>query len=756
MGGSKTQTLGYRYFMGLHIALCHGPVDSVDQIFVGKRSLEITPVTSSQTVFVQKKDLFGGDAKEGGILGNVDFELGEGAQTVNGYLSGVLGVDTPSFRGTTCLVFRAGDDIQSTYPDYTSSSGGGYLAAMSPYPKAWAAQITDIPGGNFNPTKQIVNGSSNGGHIIYDCIINTDWGLGGPGDSIDTASFTTATDTLFDEGFGLSFIYAQQSTMEDFIQQVLTHINGVLYTSRSTGKHVLKLVRDDYTPGSLPVFDETNIASLVSFERPSFAELVNEVVLTYRLYDAFEDSTITVQDLASIQAQGAVISQTADFSGIDDADTAAKIAQREVKQSSTPLARVVLVANREAWDTNPADVIKFSWSLYGVSEMILRVLSVDYGTFEQGLVKIECVEDIFGVGAASYLAPVGSAWQEEVGVAQPAGSTKAGELPYYAIQTTFEQAVLDSLLEGASFLEDVAENPPVATFNYKLATRQGAADYVEVSDGAFAPTLQLVGVLDFTTKLAIPIKSFKGGLGLIRIGGYAYIGDEAVRVDAIDLDLLTIDIGRGYLDTIPQAHSADSVLYFADNNTAVDPTEYALSDVVNAKVLPQTSLSILAEGAAVEDTVTMVGRRDKPYGAANVTVNGLSFPAVIVSGTVILAWAHQDRTQQLVSGGDDWYDIDLSSPETGVVYNVRYYNHDTSALLKAELGLTGVNSQLQVVGAVDDNFNMRVEVEAVRDGETAFQPFSFVFDYTKPVEVRTTVAGDTRTLMNGDRRVLEN
>lgn len=33
--GSKSVTVGYRYYAGMHLALCHGPVDSLNKIVVG-------------------------------------------------------------------------------------------------------------------------------------------------------------------------------------------------------------------------------------------------------------------------------------------------------------------------------------------------------------------------------------------------------------------------------------------------------------------------------------------------------------------------------------------------------------------------------------------------------------------------------------------------------------------------------------------------------------------------------------------------
>jgi len=42
-GSSKKQTVGYRYRMGLHLVLCQGPVDAVQEIQMGDRTAWVMP-----------------------------------------------------------------------------------------------------------------------------------------------------------------------------------------------------------------------------------------------------------------------------------------------------------------------------------------------------------------------------------------------------------------------------------------------------------------------------------------------------------------------------------------------------------------------------------------------------------------------------------------------------------------------------------------------------------------------------------------
>ena len=66
-GGSSSYVGGQRYYAGLHLAICHGPVDAVTRIIVGERTAWSGSVTSSQTLYVNAPELFGGDSRECGV-----------------------------------------------------------------------------------------------------------------------------------------------------------------------------------------------------------------------------------------------------------------------------------------------------------------------------------------------------------------------------------------------------------------------------------------------------------------------------------------------------------------------------------------------------------------------------------------------------------------------------------------------------------------------------------------------------------------
>ena len=127
MGSSKKTTVGYRYGMGLHFGICHGPVDAVEEITVGERTAWSGSQTTSGQLAINAGELFGGDKSEGGIVGALDVAMGEPAQGQNSYLTSMLGAGVPAFRGILSAIWR-----------------GGQVASNNPYVKPWAFRIKRI------------------------------------------------------------------------------------------------------------------------------------------------------------------------------------------------------------------------------------------------------------------------------------------------------------------------------------------------------------------------------------------------------------------------------------------------------------------------------------------------------------------------------------------------------------------------------------------------------------------------------------
>src|SRR5690606_3795191 len=109
----------------MHMILCHGPVDRILRIQVDGRDAWVGD-RSSGSIYINKPDLFGGESREGGIQGTVDFEPGGPAQGQNSYLRSKLGSLVPAYRGVVGVVLRQ-----------------VYLG-LNPYLKEWVFRVQRI------------------------------------------------------------------------------------------------------------------------------------------------------------------------------------------------------------------------------------------------------------------------------------------------------------------------------------------------------------------------------------------------------------------------------------------------------------------------------------------------------------------------------------------------------------------------------------------------------------------------------------
>jgi hypothetical protein len=697
-------TIGYRYYMGLHFGVAHGPVDQVQQITVGEREAWAGTVSSSSAVTINAPELFGGEKKEGGILGTLDVCMGESTQTANSYLASKLGSPTPAFRGILSFVWR-----------------GGMVSAMNPYIKPWAFKVKRILQGWSTGTAwyaakaEVGSGDMNPAHIVYECLTNSVWGMGYATGSVDSSSFTAAADALYTEGFGLSMAWTQQSSIESFIKVVLDHIGGVLYVKPDTGLFALKLIRADYVKSSLPLYGPSNLISATDYQRQAWGETINEVTVVFTDRSINKKSSVTVQDLANITNQGGVVSQSKPYPGISNAAMARRLAMRDLLAASTPLARVKLTANRTAWATTPGDVIRLTWPAYGVSEVVFRVLEVNRGTLQDGTITIDAIEDVFGLPTNTYVGNQGGLWTSPN--TQPAVATnrKILDAPYWDIARSLSAADLGYLDANASFVETLAVRPSSDSVNYDIQTVVGAGSYALTGVGDFVPTATLVGdITPTTTSMTV-----SGGidLDLVTTGKYIIVDNEYMALKTINTTTGAITVDRGVLDTVPVAHSNGARIWFGEGFQGKETVERANGETVSVKLLPRTGLGTLALASAPIDSIAMARRQNRPYPPGNFKLNGNAYPATITGTTLTVTWAHRDRLQQTAylntqSEGN-------IGPEAGTTYSITIYNQ-SGTVLQTATGITGTSYSYTIPTSPAPTA-LRVVLSSVRGGVSSHQ-----------------------------------
>jgi len=735
MGGRrKKQTVGYRYRIGMHLVLCQGPVDAVQEIQIGDRSAwgdaSRTPLASGHglgRLSIDKPTLFGGDEREGGVVGEVDVLSGDATQGRNDYLMSRLGAAIPAFRGVLSIVARK-----------------ILFAANNPYLKPWAVRVRRFTAGwHGEPwmpwnaevrtwdagTGAYVTVGMNPAHILVQCLTDPHWGMGYPPSTLG-ASFWNAAWALESEGFGLNLVWTRQQPIEAFIAQVLDHVGGILYLDPERGRFELKLLRDDYWIEGLPLLGPDEIVRVERFERAQWGELPNEITVVYTDWATGKEATVTVQNLAAIQLQGGVINQRRDYPGVNFGPLAARLALRDLRALGSPLARMTLTIVPGALERPPlpGDVFLLHWPRLGIERMVVRVTGIDTGTLGATEWRIEAVEDVFGMGQ-TVLTPTPPRVEEPPLTPLPPALVLAVEVPYWELARRLSRADLATLTDTDTYVGALACAGGTGQLNWQLATGPTSADLEAVAPEDYAPLLTLGQALPATEAdaLAVPVTALAQPERLA-VGDYAYLVDalgairEAVAILAFDATAGTVDLARGLLDTTPQAHAAGTRLVGVGEWLAAETTERAPGESVFVAAVPRTAS---AEGDAVLAAngapIVLAGRQARPYPPGRIRLNGQREPAV-VADDLILTWAHRDRTLQtayLVR--QDEGDI---GPEPGTTYTVRIRDRN-GTLVRSETGLTGNTWTWDVASSATDagvaGDRVTVEIEAEREGLSSWQ-----------------------------------
>ncbi len=710
MGSKSTkQTIAHAYYLGMHHVIAHDSVTALRKIFVGETEVWSGNVTANTTVNIDKWNCFGGFHSEGGVAGNVDVCFGRSTQTQNNYLVARTGEDTPAYRGVFATVLKQ-----------------PYIGT-SPYIKYWAYQC-EAYHNNWYPAKVAIGTDHNPAHIIMEVLTNKEFGLGYSQSDIDLTAFTAAADTLYTEGFGLSFIWNAEQDVNEFLQEIIRHISGAIYISPYTGLWTLKLIRDDYDVNDLMTFDESNIIEVISYDRPAIGETVNEVILAYTDLDNNDMKNVKVHDSALLAKQGYSVTSTVEFPAITSRTLANTIAQRQLTQLSAPLCRVELRVNRDAYSLGIGDVFLWSWERFGVVEMVLRVLEISYGSADDKSIVLTCVQDVFSIANTVYAPPPLTEWTTPVNEPTDVSVYKLEEFPYLYLVYEYG-AGADVTDAGAAQIGTYVRKGTDDSLYYKIMSKLNTVSGYDSNGTAYYnPTCQLAADITETTT-AITFTN-QDTMDFVAVGQFFIIEDEWCQISAIDIDAGTATIVRGCLDTRPRAHLRDVYMFVTDYGTA-DGESFLRSspETVNFKFLPATGIGILDIADATAHNYTTNSRVKRPYTVGRVTIENSYYPTSVIlfDAGITVRWQARGRVSQadsiIADSANSSYTI-----EAGTTLNIYFYNADTNALIKTVTGVAaGAGSYTWTKYDYLNDINgiitrhIRVEIEATLAGLTSWQ-----------------------------------
>lgn len=514
---------------------------------------------------VSNADLFGGDKSEGGISGTLRFYFGSMAQPGNAYLARQFGKATSGLRGLCYAVLEC-----------------MYLGT-SKYIKDWAWVASSWPcASGLDPTKRNIAYDANPSYMIADILTRPreKGGRGVPISRLNLAAFQSAADALFTERFGMTLNYDQAQSADAWISEICRTIDGTCYTDPATGLWTLKLVRADYVLADLPEFTVGDVKSVEDFTRSSWPDTMNQVVVRY--LDRSQDFTIRTvkdRDAANIAIRQMTATKVTDYLGVSRHEIAALVAARDKRALSYPVARARLTLNRKGWALRPGSPFKLTWAPLGITGMVCRVQDIRYGSFEEGRIQVDVIEDVFDVTTAAYTSPIMEVWTNPIGAPAAAIAQALLEAPYWVVG---QNRFVMTLAAGAESAADIWSSESGAAWE-----ETGALEALTPSGLLVAPWSAKTAALD---SVGIEVES---GSHLYRLEStdaagrtaglrLALIGDEIVAwttvVDNEDGTYAIAGILRGVMDTVPSDHAAGARVYFFTEGQGYTRDSVAPSD----------------------------------------------------------------------------------------------------------------------------------------------------------------------------------
>jgi hypothetical protein len=696
---SKTTiVVGHRYFLTMDLALAMGPGIACREIYVDDKLAWSGNTGGGAVTAVNGVGISFGGYKAGGAM-NMGGNFYSGAfdlvnQPVDSIVEGQVGAGgVPAYLGTSHIALdrELGESAQLRKMAFV----------LECYTDSLGLPNNGKIGDDMNPAEALYQ------------VLTDDWrGLGISPALIDVTTLQAIGTVLYNEGNGVSVQITAEATGKKVVEEILRQIDGVAYQDPETGRIIFKLIRDDYDPDLLPIYDEDDILKVENFSRSGWDEVIAQVKITFPQRDKESDAVAISQDMATAGMIGRLRSTTIGMPFCYNKTLANQLASRERAQLSVPLFRMTLQMNRNANTLRPGDVFKVNWPDYGISNLVLRVQEFDFGSLLDGKIVVRCLQDNFALDTVVIAPPPDSGWVAPIVDPQPILVSEILEMPRF-----FMNRVQFPIPDGNAGVVPLALKPSSASSGYDLLAGDttGDLDVREPEQVTYPPTGTLLAEYD-------ELAGFAGGLDAtgftlinlagddfspatdvseVRLGenGLLYANGEFMAftgaVDNMNGSWTLSNIYRGLLGTSPKTHPVNTRVW------QVRPELYGLGTLDDLaedgtlyyKLLDRVGPTVDEEGDVVEASQVMARWARRGQRVRNLQL-GAARTGILIDDSSVrsLTWARSNRDASLIpieTDGDEVPDISDALSER---YKIEVYNNGVfQAALSAD-DITGPTS----------------------------------------------------------------
>lgn len=720
---SKRIVTGYNYYLGVQLVYAYGECDEFIELRIDDKVAPISNKTFTGDVcsfYINAPTILDNDDPPNGVKGNCKLYKGTFTQPPNLYLSSVWNEpDMSAFRPLLHLV------MEKCYLGNTDTPPPISIIARR------CPNQLGLTGGRHN-----INGDSNIACAVYEVMTNNMWGMKIPEDKIDMDSFIACGNTLADEGLGISMLVQTAMLGRDLVAEMLRHADGVVYADPVTGLYTMTLAREvpEEEQDELLIVDDSNILpDTFEFSRSSWEMTKNTIIVQYTERKTFETTPVQYQDLANIDVRGGMIDpEEFSYLGFSNDVAAMNTAARVSKMKASPLVSAKMSLNRVGYQLRPGSAFWLRKPNRGLANILMRVIEISYGTLDDPAIQITAMEDIFAVNAVAYVPPGPGDWEPPVGAIAPFSQQRVIEAPAFGAEDMSRRFVIAMGVPASNGVigYDVWTDTAGGT-NFQQTNAIDALTPSGTLVSGISRTGPEVDAAGFTVTGVVGVDEIEAGTAGSRESGenLLLVGNELMAWQGITNNgngTYTITgVYRAVLDTQPQDHASGSRVFFMSEGAGTTNEDgYGGDLTLNTKLTPKSIIDTVPLADATAMSITTNARALRPLPPGRLRINSAVVGAgAAYTGTMTFAWAHRNRLDDSIAS-----QADISrTPEEGTTYNIRVYT-SSNALLASALDVSSAASTGTMRFAVSGD--MRVELEAVRDGYTSWTKLVGYFSYT--------------------------
>jgi hypothetical protein len=636
---SKT-TVGYYYYLGIQFALAKGPC-ILKKIWYGENLIWTGSAGTGGDLYIQKAPEQAANPNwptwskiKIGLFSSVNFVIHSYDKVPSGTLQYYPGTSVQGPDGYLAY-------FQSPCPAYRNLAYAifdGYVGENTSI-APWSFELTRIPNGLALGDPTVNTLDANPMNVAYEILTDV---YGFAAGDIDIAGWQAAAEVLRTEGNGFSWIVDSPRKASDVIKELEVQMDGHFYLDPASGQWRIELIRGGYDVNLLPVLDNTNVITCTLFSRGTWTGSTNEVRVEFNnRNNYYTDSSSVAQDLANMAIQAKRVPLTVDLPGVRIPELAGKIAWRELRSLSFPLAMARVECDRSLWYGHVGMAVVYNYNVD--APIVMRITKINVAKAAENAIEIDLTQDAFSTTAAGFETP-SSGWVPPTTDMSEFGTTAIQEAPF-ALTRRADDITPVRLWAMAADQFDGATGFIMRIDGFDMGvvddcTRNGEllAD-ITATDTTIDVACYNVAADQFLVATATSV-----GQNLVNL---VMIGDELVAptsVTDIDGGVRLSGCYRGLCDTAQAPHLATEVAWFTNLGSGLSDSGSVAGSTVDVKIIPYNTEREVADAEVAVDPLTFDYREDRPYPPTLLSLNASLFPASVdIDSGVALTFNRRDR-----------------------------------------------------------------------------------------------------------------